>query len=160
MFAFGPSKMVKIYGIMLYDHTIWESCFNVLCYMALPGVPWCSLMLRGKMMWTGCQPVQTTQDHSRPKLICYMDILWMDLQYGIHWAMLPDTYHTCILTIRGSLPDTAPWCSLVAVAYIASMIMLYWTWSSRTEKSLRIQATSNRHKHIVQATTATQLRNT
>ena len=42
-----------------------------------------------------------------------MDILRMDLQYGIHCAMLPDTYHTYILTIRDSLPDTVPWCSLV-----------------------------------------------
>ena len=107
--------LYRIYNIMLYDHTIWESYFNILCHMiwsslVLPGAPWCSL---AKWCEQGANRYKTTQNHSRPKLLCYIDILWMDLLYGIHCVMLPATYHTYILMIRASLPDTAPRCSLV-----------------------------------------------
>ena len=80
---------------MLYDHTISESCFNVLCYMVLPGAsaPWQNDVNR--------VPTSTKQHKIIPdlKVLCYMVILWMDL-------------HTYILTIRtsaGSNTNNATW---------------------------------------------------
>ena len=59
-----------IYSIMLYDHTIWESYFNIYAMwssMVLPGAPWCAL---ARWCEQGAIWYKATQKHSRHKRVC------------------------------------------------------------------------------------------